>query len=72
MFTFDKAHALHAAFVASHEAGKVAAALCHGVAVLRHVKTSDGRLLAHGKTITGFANFSGAATAMLVIEALGK
>jgi putative intracellular protease/amidase len=34
MFTFEKATALHRTFVAFHEAGKVAAALCHGVAIL--------------------------------------
>jgi putative intracellular protease/amidase len=56
MFTFDRAHALHATFAAFYETGKVAAALCHGVAVLRYVKAKDGQLLARGKTVTGFAN----------------
>jgi putative intracellular protease/amidase len=30
--------------------------MCHGVAVLRHVRLSTGDLLAKGKTVTGFAN----------------
>lgn len=56
MFTFDKATDLHAKFTAFYEAGKVAAALCHGVAVLRYAKLSNGEPLARGKTVTGFAN----------------
>ncbi len=40
MFTFDKAEALQAKFVAFFEAGKVAAALCHGTAVLRYARLS--------------------------------
>jgi len=31
-------------------------ALCHGVAVLRYARRSNGQLLAKGKTVTGFAN----------------
>jgi len=56
MFNFEQAHNLHAKFVASYEAGKISAALCHGVAVLRYAKLSNGRYLAAGKTVTGFAN----------------
>jgi putative intracellular protease/amidase len=56
MFTFEKATALHAKFAEFYEAGKVAAALCHGVAVLRYAKKKDGTLIAAGKTVTGFAN----------------
>ncbi len=56
MFTFDKATELQKKFVEFFEAGKVAAALCHGVAVLRSAKLSNGELLAKGKTVTGFAN----------------
>jgi len=56
MFTFESATALHAKFVAFHEAGKIAAALCHGVAVLRYARLRDGKPLAAGKTVTGFAN----------------
>ena len=56
MFSFDTATPLHRTFVEFYEAGKVAAALCHGVAVLRYAKLSDGEYLAKGKTVTGFAN----------------
>ena len=56
MFTFEQATDLHRTFVAFHEAGKVAAALCHGVAILAYAKGSDGEYLAKGKTVTGFAN----------------
>jgi putative intracellular protease/amidase len=56
MFTFDKATALQRKFVEFYEAGKVAAALCHGVAILRYAKLSNGEYLAKGKTVTGFAN----------------
>ncbi|MFX5498437.1 DJ-1/PfpI family protein, partial [Acinetobacter baumannii] len=56
MFTFADAHELQAKFVAFYEAGKVAAALCHGTAILRYATLSNGALLANGKTVTGFAN----------------
>ena len=56
MFTFEKATALHAKFVEFHQAGKVAAALCHGVAILRYARLPNGDCLAKGKTVTGFAN----------------
>jgi putative intracellular protease/amidase len=56
MFTFDKAAALHVKFVEFYEAGKVAAALCHGVAILKYAKLSNGDFLAKGRTVTGFAN----------------
>jgi putative intracellular protease/amidase len=56
MFSFEKATALHEKFVAFYEAGKVAAALCHGVAVLRYARLSTGEPLVKGKTVTGFAN----------------
>ncbi|MCM5571887.1 type 1 glutamine amidotransferase domain-containing protein [Burkholderiaceae bacterium FT117] len=56
MFTFEHAVDLHRKFAAFHEAGKIAAALCHGVAILAHARGSDGELIAKGKTVTGFAN----------------
>lgn len=56
MFTFESATDLHAAFAAFYEAGKVAAALCHGVAVLAYATLSTGEYLAKGRTVTGFAN----------------
>jgi len=42
--------------VAFYEAGKVTAALCHGVAILRYAKLANGKPLVAGKTVTGFAN----------------
>ena len=56
MFTFEEATDLHAKFAAFFEAGKVAAALCHGVAILAHARDSRGELIAKGRTVTGFAN----------------
>ena len=56
MFTFEQAASLQRKFVEFYEAGKIAAALCHGVALLRYAKLSNGELLAKGKTVTGFAN----------------
>lgn len=56
MFTFDSATDLHAKFAAFFEAGKVAAALCHGCAILAYAKTSTGEYIAKGRTVTGFAN----------------
>lgn len=56
MFTFESAAELHHKFAEFYEAGKVTAALCHGVAILAFAKTSDGEYLVKGKTVTGFAN----------------
>ena len=56
MFTFEHATELQQKFAAFYEAGKVTAALCHGTAILRYAKTSNGEYLAKGKTVTGFAN----------------
>lgn len=56
MFTFGRATTLHEKFVAFYESGKVAAALCHGTAILRYATLADGTPLAKGKTVTGFAN----------------
>jgi putative intracellular protease/amidase len=56
MFTFEAATDLHAKFVGFFEAGKVAAALCHGTAIFRYAKLSDGEYLVKAKTVTGFAN----------------
>jgi len=56
MFTFDSATGLHKKFTEFFEAGKVAAALCHGVAILRYARLNNGDLLAKGRTVTGFAN----------------
>jgi putative intracellular protease/amidase len=56
MFSFDRAVELQRKFVEFFEAGKVAAALCHGVALLRYTTLSNGEALVKGKTVTGFAN----------------
>jgi putative intracellular protease/amidase len=56
MVTMEHATKLHAKFVAFYTAGKIAAALCHGSAVLRFAKLPSGEYLAKGKTVTGFAN----------------
>jgi putative intracellular protease/amidase len=56
MFTFEKAVTLQKKFVEFYEAGKIACAMCHGVAILRYAKLSSGEYLAKGKTVTGFAN----------------
>jgi len=56
MYTFEAAHGLQKKFVEFYESGKIAAALCHGVAILRYAKLSNGQPLAKGKTVTGFAN----------------
>jgi putative intracellular protease/amidase len=56
MFTFEQAQNLQRKFVEFYETGKVTAALCHGVAVLRYARLSNGDPLVRGKTVTGFAN----------------
>ena len=56
MFTFEGATDLHAKFAAFFEAGKVAAALCHGSAILVYARNSKGEFIAKGRTVTGFAN----------------
>ena len=56
MFSFAQATALQEKFVAFYEAGKIAAALCHGVALLRYARLSSGELLAKGRTVTGFSD----------------
>jgi putative intracellular protease/amidase len=56
MFTFEQTFGLQKKFVEFYEAGKIAAVLCHGTAILRYARLSSGELLAKGKTVTGFAN----------------
>lgn len=56
MFTFESALDLQRKFVEFYEAGKLACALCHGVALLRYAKLSNGEYLVKGKTVTGFTN----------------
>jgi putative intracellular protease/amidase len=56
MFQFRDHSDLQRAIAAFYEAGKPTAALCHGTAALLDVKTSAGRYLIEGRTMTGFAN----------------
>lgn len=56
MFTFEQATDLHRKFAEFYESGKVTSALCHGTAILRYARLSNGEYLAKGKTVTGFAN----------------
>ena len=56
MFTIENAPETIQKFVEFYEGGKLAVALCHGVAVLRYAKLSNGEYLAKGKTVTGFSN----------------
>ncbi len=56
MFTFETATNLHRKFVEFYETGKVTAALCHGTAILRYARLSNGEALVKDKTVTGFAN----------------
>jgi len=56
MFTFDATEGLHRKFVEFYEEGKLAVALCHGVAILKYARLSNGDHVAKGKTVTGFAN----------------
>jgi putative intracellular protease/amidase len=56
MASMQDESALHAKFTAFFEAGKVACCLCHGSAILRYATLSNGKLLAEGRTVTGFAN----------------
>lgn len=56
MVTLEHATDLHRVFVAFHQAGKIAAALCHGSAILRYARLPDGTPLVAGKTVTGFSN----------------
>lgn len=56
MFNFERATALKSKFLEFYESGKIAAALCHGVALLRYLTTASGEAFVRGKTVTGFAN----------------
>jgi putative intracellular protease/amidase len=44
--------------------GKPVALVCHAPGVLRHVETPEGRPLAEGKKVTGFANTEEAAVGL--------
>src|SRR5262249_4845314 len=56
MFTFEDAADLHRTFTRFYEAGKIASALCHGVAILRYARLANTEPLVKGKIVTGFSN----------------
>jgi putative intracellular protease/amidase len=56
MFTFESAWNLHSKFIEFYQSGRLTAALCHGVAILRYARLANGEPLVKGKTVTGFAN----------------
>ena len=56
MFTFKDAVSLQRLFMQFHRAGKVSAALCHGVSLLLYLKAENGRHFVAGRRITGFAD----------------
>lgn len=56
MFSFETATDLQQKFVEFYESGKVTSALCHGTAILRYARLSNGEFLTKGKTVTGFAS----------------
>lgn len=56
MFTYATAVDLQRTFVDFYESGKIACALCHGVAILRYARLANREPLVISKTVTGFAN----------------
>lgn len=56
LLTFRDDEVLHALIAAFYEAGKVVTLICHGSALLLWTRLSDGRLLAEGKSWTGFTD----------------
>lgn len=56
MYTFKGNTELQKLFVTFYESGKPAAAVCHSATLLLEAKKSNGELLVHGKTWTGFAD----------------
>lgn len=56
MVTMIDDERVHRLFADFYEAGKVAAAVCHGTAILLKARLRDGTLLVKGRTWTGFAN----------------
>jgi putative intracellular protease/amidase len=56
MYTFWNDERVHRLVASFYEARKVTAVICHATCLLLRTRLSDGRLLAEGKTWTGFAN----------------
>jgi len=55
MYTYRENESLKGLIRTFHESGRPTAALCHGVASLVDVQTSDGKYLVAGKKVTGFS-----------------
>ncbi|MEQ8927230.1 MAG: type 1 glutamine amidotransferase domain-containing protein [Fulvivirga sp.] len=56
MFNFESEITLHDFFSQFYESGKITSALCHGTAILRYAKHSNGYFIVEGKNVTGFTN----------------
>jgi putative intracellular protease/amidase len=56
MYTFRGNKDLESLFACFYEKGKPSAAVCHSTTLLLEAKDSEGNLLVHGKTWTGFAD----------------
>jgi putative intracellular protease/amidase len=56
MVTFYADTRVHDLTAAFYEAGRITALVCHATCVLLKARLSNGELLVHGKTWTGFAN----------------
>jgi len=56
MYTFKDNIELEKLFVSFYEAGKPTSAVCHSTTLLLTAKKTNGELLVHGKTWTGFAD----------------
>lgn len=56
MWDFPTSEAAQKMILATYEAGKPIAAVCHGPIVFKNVKLADGSLLVAGKEVTGFTN----------------
>lgn len=56
LITFKDDEKLHKLIADFYEAGKVTCLICHGTSLLLWTRLSNGKLLADGKTWTGFAD----------------
>lgn len=56
LLTFREDEKLHKLIADFYETGKIVCLICHGTSLLLWTKLSDGKLLADGKTWTGFAD----------------
>ena len=56
MYTFIDNEPLHRLVVEFYEKEKIVGIVCHATCILLKAKTADGKLLAEGKTWTGFAD----------------